>query len=169
MVKCCQLVSLVKLATFRDCYSNRPSREMSMARRIKRGRHYAAILPSSWHNTLNIAERYAASSLLIVTSFVLECLSKSIGSGGSEDSGLGDAVGETIEGSGHMSRKFKILRESLKDGRLISSQLLTDDFSSRCPITFWYHRVHCQLLALPSYPKGTRFHARSLLLRLLSH
>lgn len=71
---------------------------------------------------------YAASSLLIVTSFVLECLSKSIGAGGSEDSGLGDAVGEAIEGSGHMSRKDKILRESLKDGHLIFSQLLTYNF-----------------------------------------
>lgn len=87
---------------------------------------------------------FTALSLLTVTSFVFECLSKSIGAGGSEDSGIGDAVGETIEGSGHMSRKDKILRESLKDGHLIFSQVLTYYFSSWCPSTrciyCWYSR-----------------------------
>lgn len=122
-----QIVNLVKLTAIRKFDI--------MVRLIRRGRHYAAIVPSSWHNTLNIAEMYAASSLLIVTSFVLECLSKSIGAGGGEDSGLGDAVGDAIEDSGHMSRKDKILRESLKDERLIFSQVLTYYFSSRCPST----------------------------------
>lgn len=90
---------------------------------------------------------YNALTPLTIALFVLKARSESIGAGEGEnstksDSGIGDAIGDAIDNSGHLSRTDIILSKSLEDGHLIFSHLLICNLSSFC----FYTHCFCSCL-----------------------